>query len=118
MVDFICVEADLSMIHSLQETTITNNRTCLLIEDGNFTISPIVPNPIEDIGEFTLILTDSASVSIEIFDAVGKRYMHSIQSYSEGTHFLTLDMNDWSAGTYFIQVSSGNQSKISQFIKI
>ena len=118
VVDFICVEADLSMIHSLQETTITNNRTCLLIEDGNFSISPIVPNPIEDIGEFTLILTDSASVSIEIFDAVGKRYMHSIQSYSEGTHFLTLDMNDWSAGTYFIQVSSGNQSKISQFIKI
>lgn len=118
MEDFICVEADLSTMHSVQEATITNNRSCLLIEDGTFSVGPIAPNPIENIGEFTIILTESTTVSIEIFDAVGKRYMHSTQSYTEGAHFLTIEMKDWSAGTYFLEVRSGNQFKISQFIKI
>jgi SUMO ligase MMS21 Smc5/6 complex component len=118
MEDFICVEADLSTMHSLQEATITNNRTCLLIEDGTFSVGPIAPNPIENIGEFTLILTESTTVTIQIFDAVGKRYLHSTQSYTEGAHVLTIEMKDWSAGTYFLEVGSGNQFKISQFIKI
>jgi hypothetical protein len=116
--DFICVEADLSTFHSVLEATILNNRTCLLIEDGNFSVSPITPNPIENTGDFTLILAESANVSIEIIDMVGKRCHYSNESYTEGSHFLNIDMNDWGSGTYFIRVSTGNQFKISQFIKI
>ena len=116
--DFICVEADLSTVHTVQESTLSNNRSCLLIEDGTFSVSPIAPNPIENTGDFTLILAESAKVSIEIIDMVGKRCHNSTESYTEGSHFLTIDMKDWGSGTYFIRVSAGNQFKISQFIKI
>ena len=116
--DFICVEADLSTFHSVLEATILNNRTCLLIEDGNFSVSPIAPNPIENTGDFTLILAESANVSIEIIDMVGKRCHYSNETFTEGSHFLNIDMKDWGSGTYFIRVSTANQFKISQFIKI
>jgi hypothetical protein len=116
--DFICVEADLSTVHTVQELTLSNNRSCLLIEDGTFSVSPIAPNPIENTGDFTLILAESAKVSIEIIDMVGKRCHNSTESFTEGSHILTIDMKDWGSGTYFIRVSAGNQFKISQFIKI
>jgi len=116
--DFICVEADLSSVHTVQESTLSNNSSCLLIEDGTFSVSPISPNPIENAGDFTLILTESASVSIEIIDILGKRCLYSTASYTEGSHFLSINMKDWGSGTYYIRVSTGNQFKISQFIKI
>jgi hypothetical protein len=116
--DFLCVKVDLSTVHLIQELTLTNNNACLLIEEGDFSVSPISPNPLEDLGEFALILRDSSEVSIEVLDLMGKRCYYTEESLESGSHFLSLNTVSWRKGTYFLRVKVGAEFKISQFIKI
>jgi hypothetical protein len=116
--DFLCVKVDLSAVHLIQELTLTNNNACLLIEEGDFSVSPISPNPLEDLGEFALILRDSSEVSIEVLDLMGKRCYYTEESLESGSHFLSLNTVSWRKGTYFLRVKVGAEFKISQFIKI
>lgn len=116
--DFLCVNVDLSTSHLIPELTLTNNYECLLIEDGDFSVSPISPNPLEELGEFTLILRDSSEVSIEVLDLMGKRCYYSMENLESGSHLVSLNTVSWSAGTYFLRIKVGTECKISQFIKI
>jgi hypothetical protein len=116
--DFLCVNVDLSTSHLIPELTLTNNYECLLIEDGDFSVSPISPNPLEELGEFTLILRDSSEVSIEVLDLMGKRCYYAIESLDAGSHLFNLNTMSWRAGIYFLRIKVGSQFKISQFIKI
>jgi hypothetical protein len=116
--DFLCVKVDLSTVHLNPELTLTNNEECLLIEEGDFSISPISPNPLEELGGFALILRDSSEVSIEVFDLMGKRCYYAVESLEFGSHFLSLNTVSWQKGTYFLRVKVGSEFKISQFIKI
>jgi hypothetical protein len=116
--DFLCVKVDLSTVHLNPELTLTNNSGCLLIEEGNFSVSPISPNPLEELGEFALILRDSSEVSIEVVDLMGKRCYYAVESLDSGSHFLSLNTVSWRKGTYFLRVKVGSEFKISQFIKI
>jgi hypothetical protein len=116
--DFLCVKVDLSTAHLNPELTLTNNEECLLIEEGDFSVSPISPNPLEELGEFALILRDSSEVSIEVFDLMGKRCYYAVENLESGSHFLSLNTVSWQKGTYFLRVKVGSEFKISQFIKI
>jgi hypothetical protein len=116
--DFLCVKVDLSSVHLNPELTLTNNNGCLLIEEGNFSVSPISPNPLEELGEFALILRDSSEVSIEVLDIMGKRCYYAVESFESGSHILSLNTASWSVGTYFLRIKIGSEFKISQFIKI
>ena len=116
--DFLCVNVDLSASHSIPELTLTNNYECLLIEDGDFSVSPISPNPMEELGEFTLVLRDSSEVHIEVLDFMGKRCYYAIESLDAGSHLFNLNTMSWRAGIYFLRIKVGSQYKISQFIKI
>jgi hypothetical protein len=116
--DFLCVKVDLSSVHLNPELTLTNNNGCLLIEEGNFSVSPISPNPLEELGEFALILRDSSEVSIEVLDIMGKRCYYAVVSFESGSHILSLNTASWSVGTYFLRIKIGSEFKISQFIKI
>ena len=116
--DFLCVNVDLSTSHLIPELTLTNNYECLLIEDGDFSVSPISPNPLEELGEFTLVLRDSSEVHIEVLDFMGKRCYYAIESLDAGSHLFNLNTMSWRAGIYFLRIKVGSQYKISQFIKI
>jgi hypothetical protein len=116
--DFLCVNVDLSTSHLIPELTLTNNYECLLIEDGDFSVSPISPNPMEELGEFTLVLRDSSEVHIEALDFMGKRCYYAIESLDAGSHLFNLNTMSWRAGIYFLRIKVGSQYKISQFIKI
>jgi len=116
--DFLCVKVDLTAAHLTPELTLTNNNWCLLIEEGAFSVSSISPNPLEEQGEFALILRDSSEVSIEVVDLMGKRCFYAVESLESGPHFLSLNTVGWNAGTYFLRVKVGSEFKISQFLKI
>ncbi|MFM7595288.1 MAG: C25 family cysteine peptidase, partial [Flavobacteriales bacterium] len=116
--DFICVTADLSNSQNHPEISLSNNSACLIIEDGDFAVSPISPNPIEQLGEFTLILNDSNHVVIEVKDIMGKRCFYRSEQFMPGSHLLFLNLTDWRAGSYFLKVNVGAEVKILQFLKI
>lgn len=116
--DFLCVNVDLTTSHVVPELTLTNNYDCLLLEDGDFSLSSISPNPVEELGEFTLVLKDASEVYIEALDLMGKQCYHTIESLDSGSHLLRLNTFGWRAGFYFLRIKVGSQYKISQFIKI
>ena len=97
---------------------LTENSYYYSIEEGDFSVSPISPNPLEEFGEFALILRDSSEVSIEVFDLMGKRCFYAVESLEFGSHFLSLNTVSWRKGTYFLRIKVGSEFKISQFIKI
>lgn len=118
MVDFLCVNADLTGFHFMEEQQLSNNYSCLLIEDGTFSLGELSPNPVTNQSEFPLILTETAPVTVEVFDVLGNLCKRSENTLEVGTHVLSVFMNDKAAGVYFLRVSVGAEYKISQFIKI
>jgi hypothetical protein len=81
-------------------------------------LGELSPNPVTNQSEFPLILTETAPVTIEVFDVLGNVCTRSENTLEVGTHVLSVFMNDKAAGVYFLRVSVGSEHKISQFIKI
>lgn len=117
-VDFVCVSADLTGFHFMEEQNSSNNYACLLIEEGTFSLGALFPNPVTNQSDFPLILTEKTPVSVEVFDVLGNLCTRSENTLEAGTHILSVLMNDKAAGVYFLRVRVGSEHKILQFIKI
>ena len=117
-VDFVCVSADLTGFHFMEEQNLSNNYACLLIEDGTFSLGALSPNPVTNQSDFPLILTEKTPVTVEVFDVLGNLCTRSENTLEAGTHILSVLMNDKAAGVYFLRVRVGSEHKILQFIKI
>ena len=117
-VDFVCVSADLTGFHFMEEQNLSNNYACLLIEEGTFSLGALSPNPVTNQSDFPLILTEKTPVTVEVFDVLGNLCTRSENTLEAGTHILSVLMNDKAAGVYFLRVRVGSEHKILQFIKI
>ena len=118
MVDFVCVSANLTGFHFMEELDLSNNYTCLLIEEGTFSLGELSPNPVTNQSDFPLILTEKTPVTVEVIDILGNLCTRSENTLEAGTHVLSVLMNDKAAGIYFLRVRVGSEHKILQFIKI
>jgi hypothetical protein len=118
MVDFLCVSANLTGFHFMEELDLSNNYTCLLIEEGTFSLGELSPNPVTNQSDFPLILTEKTPVTVEVIDVLGNLCTRSENTLEAGTHVLSVLMNDKAAGIYFLRVRVGSEHKILQFIKI
>lgn len=74
----------------------------------------VFPNPNQ--GEFTLslLVSESASFSVSLYDAVGRKIENSslINSFTPGKHQLHIDMTDKTTGHYFLEVKAGGAKKV------
>jgi hypothetical protein len=118
MVDFVCVSANLTGFHFMEELDLSNNYACLLIEEGTFSLGELSPNPVTNQSDFPLILTEKTPVTVEVIDVLGNLCTRSENTLEAGTHILSVLMNDKAAGIYFLRVRVGSEHKILQFIKI
>lgn len=72
----------------------------------------VSPNPVDD--KLRISLSASAPLKIEIFDELGvSRYTGPTVFTSE----LTLDVKDWSNGSYVVRVSADGKTETRKFIK-
>lgn len=107
-------------LHQYGETSVSTNRYYyevttnneeLIIPDYSF---PIFPNPSDSYLTIDLASFEFQKGKIDIYNALGQLvYAQSIQ---DGEWQRLIDLSDWNEGTYFIQVSIGNQQKTQSFM--
>ena len=99
--------------HVLQEAIITsvNTNTDEVIAD-NFTLSQNYPNPFNPITSFTLRLKKESSLSIDVYDELGKLVDSIIkESLQPGGHTLYWNASNYSSGVYYCVARANNLSK-------
>ena len=75
------------------------------------------PNPASDQLTLRYGLTDAASVSIEVFDSVGRRVLKTDEPQREpGTYENRLDVSSLSAGVYLYRVVVGGHTRTGTFV--
>ena len=116
--DFVCVEAKSSLNPTVNDINYDNNTQCLLLEDAGFSLSDIRPNPAENSIESWLVVGEESEITFEIINMLGESCLIVNRNYTPGTYSIDIDVSHLSAGSYFLWVSSTNNKKIIQFIKI
>ncbi|MEO0338631.1 MAG: T9SS type A sorting domain-containing protein, partial [Bacteroidota bacterium] len=80
-------------------------------------LEPFRPNPFIDKTEVRFFLPAAATVSFEIYDALGRRVERTAQFYQEGNHRFEIkaqQLND--AGWYMLKMNSGDYQTNRRFI--
>jgi hypothetical protein len=83
-----------------------------IVVDG-YALDPVYPNPFNATLTIPFSLTESMTVSIELYSITGKHMMTVInREFGEGTHYITTDVNDLSSGIYFIRSDFDGHSQV------
>jgi hypothetical protein len=95
----------------------TYSRVIALKNDGNFINIELFPNPVSNLLQVQLPSRQKETVSVSITDAAGRTVFHKQQQLSEGNNAISIQVQHFSKGTYylFIDNQTGRQSKT--FIK-
>lgn len=81
-----------------------------------FTVSANYPNPFSKYTQFDVTLTESANVSVDVFDVVGQKvWSMNAGKMTSGKHTLTIN-NSFSPGVYFNRVTINNQTVTHKMI--
>jgi hypothetical protein len=78
----------------------------------------VYPNPTDEFINITYLTDRRMSLSIELVNLFGQkiRTLLSKQNQQAGTYTLQIPVSDFSTGTYFLTVSSGNKTKTEKII--
>jgi hypothetical protein len=76
----------------------------------NHYLAPIVPNPAADVAYVNYVLAQPDHITLRVLDMQGHviRTLASGEFMEAGAHSNTLDLNQWPAGAYFVQMSGTN----------
>lgn len=80
---------------------------------ANFEIKNISPNPVNnDVTEIIYSVDQATTVSLEVFDAMGKKVATAmpITQVMPGTYGINFNTNNISSGTYYITLNSNGKS--------
>ena len=82
-----------------------------------FVLERISPNPSES-GHTTvrLLSTKDQDLQVTVVDHMGKLHMTKSITIGEGINFYKLNVNDLSAGTYFVKIASEEQSNFKKLV--
>ena len=63
------------------------------------------PNPVRETASFDLTARQSQSVTVEVYDALGKRvYTDRREVRAQDPTFLSIDVSQWASGVYFLRL--------------
>lgn len=71
-----------------------------------FKIKGAYPNPTSDVTYFDVIMKQSASVVLEIYNQMGQKVYASANNFETGRHTLFVDARDFASGLYFYNIRS------------
>lgn len=88
------------------------------VVSDKFSLKEITPNPAGAEITISFLLTESNTVSVEIFDIAGKRvkYFSPTEAYL-GASSVKLNIEDVSTGSYFIKVNTSYGYSIKRIVK-
>ncbi len=84
---------------------------------GSFGISNVYPQPVLDILNFEYIATETETVSIQIYDAMGKLLISKDHNPSPGNNQVSVDLSMISTGYYLLQLRQSNDIVSTQLVK-
>ena len=77
----------------------------------------IYPNPVRNIAQMNITLTEGANVSYQIYDLSGRMVANSeLGFYGQGEHTMTFKAENLASGTYIIRVMAGNKAETAKFL--
>ena len=77
----------------------------------------IYPNPVRDMAQMNITLTESAKVSYQIYDLSGRMVANNeLGFYGQGEHTMTFNAENLASGTYIIRVMAGNKAETAKFL--
>lgn len=77
----------------------------------------IYPNPVRDMAQMNITLTESANVSYQIYDLSGRMVANNeLGFYGQGEHTMTFNAENLASGTYIIRVMAGNKAETAKFL--
>lgn len=84
----------------------------------SFTLAQNYPNPFNSATTIELVLTNSATVAVEIFDIRGRRVQTIEGWFSAGLHAIRFAPAELSSGVYFYRASVGGASQTRRMLVI
>jgi len=103
-------------LSDIEGNTVYTDNKIVQIEEAQFTISDINPNPVNSILNFSVNVSVEQNVKISIFDISGKEILVIHDDYlpkgNNPFHFDNINLN---SGTYNIFVGNDQQKVIKQF---
>ncbi len=97
-----------------------SNKKCQIEETTkyNLSIGEVFPNPTQEFVNVTLESPMKSNATFTIVDIYGKQLSVKKEKLLEGKQQTKIDVKNLSAGTYFITISTGEESVLRKFIKI
>jgi len=86
-------------------------------KDFSFDITNVYPVPSSDIVNIDYLQDKNGTISVNIYDVTGRIVGQFDEDANEGYNFLQLNIADYAVGTYFITLSTGNETVTAKFIK-
>lgn len=81
-------------------------------EAATSTLLNVYPNPVRGTANIKIELTETATVSYQVYDLSGRMVMNDVLgTYGQGQNTLTFSTNDLTSGSYILRVQAG--SKVS-----
>ena len=75
--------------------------------------------PVHDLVRLRFDLPTAANIFIEVFDAAGRRLAQRVQgTWPTGTHEVTLDARNLSAGVYFARLTSDGEHRVVRLVHV
>jgi hypothetical protein len=73
-------------------------------------LAPPVPNPAKDQAYINFVLEQADHISLRVLDMQGNvvKQLASSERMQAGAHTMTLDLNQWPSGAYFVQMLGTN----------
>ena len=86
------------------------------ITKNNFEIS-LLPNPVTNMLSIDLMMDHSSSAKVVIYDELVRKAGIYNQFLSVGENTITLNIQDYKSGTYFVSILINNHKFVKQIIK-
>lgn len=79
-----------------------------IIKNGRQYVS-LYPNPAHQNFSMKFFTEKAATITIKVADVVGKTTMLKTYAAKQGENDVTVDINGWTKGVYFVQIQSANE---------
>jgi len=113
---FVCVSVEIP--DNLKENNIDNNMLCKGLNESEFAVLDLFPNPANEQLTIPLILPNKNDLSITIYEVNGNtKSAIYYENLNKGFNFIAVDTKAYSPGIYACLINYNNTTLIRKFLK-